>query len=190
MQQVAASKWEGSSPRMRGAHHVRKRREARLGIIPAYAGSTSPRSAAAARCGDHPRVCGEHEMGFACGKCCVGSSPRMRGARAWSRPPQSGRRIIPAYAGSTSCRARTRASGRDHPRVCGEHHLADLFPPPVAQAGPRRVPQLGYRVGVAVVESDEGLDCDLSLFGAEHAASFLSRFGPRSPPQSQVESQA
>ena len=35
-----------------------------------------------------------------------------------------------------------------------------------------------------VTESDEGLDCDPSLFGAEHAASFLSRFGPRFPSQS------
>ena len=49
---------------------------------------------------------------------------------------------------------------------------------------PRRVPQLRNRVCVAMIESDEGLDCDPSLFGAEHAASFLSRFGPRFPPQS------
>lgn len=41
---------------------------------------------------------------------------------------------------------------------------------------PRRVPQLRNRVCVAMIESDEGLDCDPSLFGAEHAASFLSRF--------------
>ena len=59
-----------------------------------------------------------------------------------------------------------------------------VFPPPAVQRVPVGVAQLGYRVGVAVVESDEGLDCDPSLFGAEHAASFLSRFGPRFPPQS------
>ncbi|MFQ6859413.1 hypothetical protein [Collinsella sp.] len=38
---------------------------------------------------------------------------------------------------------------------------------------------------MAMIESDEGLDRDPSLFGAEHAASFLSRFGSGSPPQSQ-----
>ncbi|MST60236.1 hypothetical protein [Parafannyhessea umbonata] len=47
---------------------------------------------------------------------------------------------------------------------------------------------LGYRVGVAVAESDEGLDCDPSLFGSEHTAPFLSRFGPRFPPQSPYRS--
>lgn len=50
---------------------------------------------------------------------------------------------------------------------------------------PRRVPQLRNRVCVTMIESDEGLDRNPSLFGAEHAASFPSRFGPGSPPQSQ-----
>lgn len=54
---------------------------------------------------------------------------------------------------------------------------------------PRRVPRLRNRVCMAMIESDEGLDCNPSLFGAEHAASFLSRFGPGSPPQSQTENQ-
>lgn len=50
---------------------------------------------------------------------------------------------------------------------------------------PRRVPQLRNSACMAMIESDEGLDRDPSLFGAEHAASFLSRFGSGSPPQSQ-----
>ena len=41
-----------------------------------------------------------------------------------------------------------------------------------------------FGVGVAVVVFDEGLYRDPSLLRAEHAASFLSRFGPRFPPQS------
>lgn len=49
---------------------------------------------------------------------------------------------------------------------------------------PRRVPQLRNRVCIAMIESDEGLDRNFTLFGAEHAASFPSRFGPRFPPQS------
>ena len=50
----------GSSPRMRGTlcdgiHHVQG-----FGIIPAYAGNTTIDNDGILRCGDHPRVCGEH----------------------------------------------------------------------------------------------------------------------------------
>ena len=50
-----------------------------------------------------------------------GSSPHARGARLSraGRGPESG--IIPACAGSTSWRASTRRSTRDHPRMRGEH---------------------------------------------------------------------
>ena len=75
-----------------------------VGIIPAYAGSTTELHCCASHWRDHPRVCGEHiHMGqnrlFT-----WGSSPRMRGAprRESSRPYRSG--IIPAYAGSTDWR--------------------------------------------------------------------------------------
>ena len=52
----------GSSPHTRGARPGDGRRQGRLGIIPAYAGSTcrAPRQAAAAW--DHPRIRGEHLM--------------------------------------------------------------------------------------------------------------------------------
>ena len=40
MQQVAASKWEGLSPRMRGALYTYAGLEIHHRIIPAYAGST------------------------------------------------------------------------------------------------------------------------------------------------------
>ena len=75
-------------------------------------------------------------------------------------------------------------------RVGGElayRHLAGIpvLVPPVAQARPRRIPQLCDGVGVAMVELDEGLYRDLSLLSAVHAASFLFRFGPGFPPQSQ-----
>ena len=91
----------GSSPRMRGAHLVRIRVVDPEGIIPAYAGSTSCSSRRSARCRDHPRVCGEHATKLMTLICCMGSSPRMRGARdeLASRLRRFG--IIPAYAGST-----------------------------------------------------------------------------------------
>lgn len=75
------------------------------------------------------------------------------------------------------------ASGPDLP-------MLQIVLVPGPERMPRRVPQLRNRVCVAMIESDEGLDCNPSLFGAEHAASFLSRFGPGSPPQSQTENQA
>ena len=70
----------GSSPRMRGALRFRFLLFWRVGIIPAYAGSTlSGRSSCVAR-GDHPRVCGEHVSSKPQRKIPSGSSPRMRGA--------------------------------------------------------------------------------------------------------------
>ena len=35
--------------------------------------------------------------------------------------------IIPAYAGSTGSRCRSRCLERDHPRVCGEHSIPGVF---------------------------------------------------------------
>ena len=73
------------------------------GIIPAYAGSTT--------------------YGGPLPVLRQGSSPRMRGAlaKAIHRGPTYG--IIPAYAGSTTPSCSPQLSGRDHPRVCGEHRM-------------------------------------------------------------------
>ena len=54
------ARYPGSSPRMRGAPHGRAGRAGRLGIIPAYAGSTSSHPPPRGHNWDHPRVCGEH----------------------------------------------------------------------------------------------------------------------------------
>ena len=80
MQQVAASKWEGSSPRMRGARTVTARRQSHVRIIPAYAGSTDCDCMPSIARQDHPRVCGEHIIGFLIFLGIMESSPRMRGA--------------------------------------------------------------------------------------------------------------
>ena len=72
--------FEGSSPRMRGAHININPTVTMHRIIPAYAGSTRAGARHGGSTGDHPRVCGEHGemiMGFTC---LWGSSPRMRGA--------------------------------------------------------------------------------------------------------------
>ena len=112
---------EGSSPHTRGAHDPNRSFGEKMGIIPAYAGSTDIHGGHARRGRDHPRIRGEHGDYNGDMRKLDGSSPHTRGAPAvW---PVHRRRpgIIPAYAGST---ARTRSPlwiDRDHPRIRGEH---------------------------------------------------------------------
>ena len=55
--------------------------------------------------------------------CAAGSSPRMRGARRGLHGLKLCAGIIPAYAGSTKVWVKLMPVRRDHPRVCGEHHV-------------------------------------------------------------------
>ena len=96
----------GSSPHTRGALLFHHQLQHRLGIIPAYAGSTPPSSAIRANHRDHPRIRGEHRR-------------RLVGDRR-------GGRIIPAYAGSTTGPAPRRPRRGDHPRIRGEHLIVPL----------------------------------------------------------------
>ena len=111
----------GSSPRMRGTRQERVERRGRLGIIPAYAGNTGRDRIRLHPPRDHPRVCGEHHGAVEPRNCHPGSSPRMRGTLAPSRPRCRRTGIIPAYAGNTFLARLSSCSCRDHPRVCGEH---------------------------------------------------------------------
>ena len=86
---------------MRGAPEAGPNYFLVVGIIPAYAGSTPLANVATNRHRDHPRVCGEHDLGVTRLAAVVGSSPRMRGARRAVAAPIHAPRIIPAYAGST-----------------------------------------------------------------------------------------
>ena len=123
----------GSSPHVRGARHGDARPAAGLGIIPACAGSTKAEWTDLISRGDHPRMCGEHEVGFEPFPVLAGSSPHVRGAR-WSRWPDASRcGIIPACAGSTMLPARCPVRARDHPRMCGEHK--DVTTEQIVQAG-------------------------------------------------------
>ena len=102
--------------------------EHRIGIIPAYAGNTCYRRQTAPRRRDHPRVCGEHRRLLKGFYGHAGSSPRMRGTQDHGRGGEYGGGIIPAYAGNTDI-ARTPLLDRgDHPRVCGEHVMAQNAP--------------------------------------------------------------
>ena len=70
---------------------------------------------------DHPRVCGEHDMGLTEHQDRLGSSPRVRGTRSELHIGGVLHGIIPACAGNTTSTALLIVFGRDHPRMCGEH---------------------------------------------------------------------
>ena len=127
----------GSSPRMRGTPCWRLVSVLVLGIIPAYAGNTPVPARLTFSRRDHPRVCGEHQVCQAHCRSPSGSSPRMRGTLDcdWFDGDVLG--IIPAYAGNTCQSPCQNTSGRDHPRVCGEHALMASKMPVNAGSSPR-----------------------------------------------------
>ena len=112
---------EGSSPHTRGALWNGIRVAAGWRIIPAYAGSTMLPSLALASSQDHPRIRGEHVFLSSSGSFSPGSSPHTRGARGRAPLGRYACGIIPAYAGSTPAGRSWRRTGRDHPRIRGEH---------------------------------------------------------------------
>ena len=107
---------------MRGTRVVKVWILRAAGIIPAYAGNTSP---VLRRCfwpRDHPRVCGEHLPITLPKHVRQGSSPRMRGTPIILPLTVFIHGIIPAYAGNTQNKSIVFVQRRDHPRVCGEHY--------------------------------------------------------------------
>ena len=111
----------GSSPHTRGALEAGAQVYGWQRIIPAYAGSTFDVPSSGGRARDHPRIRGEHWQSHKKSPQSAGSSPHTRGAPLPRQGNEIDRGIIPAYAGSTSSRQPVRGSGRDHPRIRGEH---------------------------------------------------------------------
>ena len=122
---LAASKStpRGSSPHTRGAPGRTRPSRSTGRIIPAYAGSTASAAASTSKRADHPRIRGEHIRPEPQGRTMAGSSPHTRGARRPRPGGARGRRIIPAYAGSTLENAADRVDEQDHPRIRGEHMI-------------------------------------------------------------------
>ena len=149
-----------SSPRMRGARAEHDLVQARLGIIPADAGSTRPLTALAAWSADHPRGCGEHKSRVALRSSPEGSSPRMRGALYCTLITTAIRRIIPADAGSTRQGAPGASLEGDHPRGCGEHVIQSVAAMLTAGSSPRMrgAPhkQAPIAVGKGIIPADAG----------------------------------
>ena len=113
--------FSGSSPHTRGAHSGPFHDVNLLGIIPAYAGSTTSSPPRAAGRGDHPRIRGEHGWPAHHIKPTMGSSPHTRGAPIFDDSDFHFSRIIPAYAGSTTPSWNVTGKPADHPRIRGEH---------------------------------------------------------------------
>ena len=111
----------GSSPHTRGARMETRRGQSQRRIIPAYAGSTPLRPPPSFPPRDHPRIRGEHRRWRVSSRPNPGSSPHTRGAQGFRYAHSTFCRIIPAYAGSTSCANGTSNTPADHPRIRGEH---------------------------------------------------------------------
>ena len=134
---ASATSSSGSSPRMRGTRVVKVWILRAAGIIPAYAGNTSP---VLRRCfwpRDHPRVCGEHLPITLPKHVRQGSSPRMRGTPIILPLTVFIHGIIPAYAGNTQNKSIVFVQRRDHPRVCGEHVIGHDLPSLEQGSSPR-----------------------------------------------------
>ena len=92
---------KGSSPHVRGARQACDDALQESGIIPACAGSTTVGKTKLLFIWDHPRMCGEHELGDFAAFLDQGSSPHVRGARRRQQDHPGSQGIIPACAGST-----------------------------------------------------------------------------------------
>ena len=109
----------GSSPLARGLQGVPLVLAVADRIIPARAGFTAARSAASARCADHPRSRGVYSPLWEYYEKDEGSSPLARGLRARRGGRALGPRIIPARAGFTLLSSEFSAEFSDHPRSRG-----------------------------------------------------------------------
>ncbi len=92
----------GSPPRLRGARTGYWVCAPKIGITPAFAGSTGICATAASAVPDHPRVCGEHLRPVDPRGNRLGSPPRLRGAPRTAPQAPGECRITPAFAGSTA----------------------------------------------------------------------------------------
>ena len=111
----------GSSPRGRGKHERSFLVVGSEGLIPAWAGKTSPGTNVFMRDPAHPRVGGENQTVYKQLSQWSGSSPRGRGKQQGGPGDRCGRRLIPAWAGKTPGPWSLACSRSAHPRVGGEN---------------------------------------------------------------------
>ena len=115
----------GSSPHGRGTSGhpvpgVRRRR-----VIPAWAGNMACPPSPSPPPPGHPRMGGEHGNPRAGPALHFGSSPHGRGTWRAVASSAGDRRVIPAWAGNIWCNGAAARAASGHPRMGGEHFLAD-----------------------------------------------------------------
>ena len=121
----------GSSPRGRGKRPAPGSPSQMRGLIPAWAGKTSPLTTFTTGTWAHPRVGGENGNHLHGAGWIAGSSPRGRGKHRGGSLLWDDTGLIPAWAGKTSMWSRTGQAPGAHPRVGGEN-------------APNRVPSSWY----------------------------------------------
>ena len=129
--------FRGSSPRVRGKHHVAPLGAFGGGLIPACAGKTLSHSGLRPGSPAHPRVCGENSDSSVVGSKCEGSSPRVRGKLLHRNALVPGLGLIPACAGKTSSHMANPLKTPAHPRVCGENLSCVFYWPSSRGSSPR-----------------------------------------------------
>ena len=109
----------GSSPLTRGRLASSGQLNKRVGIIPAYAGSTTQEALETLLAADHPRLRGVDHGGDDLLRINAGSSPLTRGRLFAQLVGLIAGGIIPAYAGSTGAPFGSATIRPDHPRLRG-----------------------------------------------------------------------
>ena len=111
----------GSSPLTRGKRAQFLDGGVLAGLIPTPAGKTHASASVCCRSRAHPRSCGENvsQPVHPCGD--AGSSPLMRGKRAYRRRWQRAWRLIPTHTGKTSSFSWLLRRSAAHPHSRGEN---------------------------------------------------------------------
>ena len=110
----------GSPPRVRGKVARRGLAFSGFGITPACAGKRASSFHSMLTRWDHPRVCGEKQLGKNATDYTLGSPPRVRGKAEVFSFKCHVIGITPACAGKSCDRSGSAPRTGDHPRVCGE----------------------------------------------------------------------
>ena len=127
----------GSSPRGRGKPVTTGATISAPGLIPAWAGKTSPACLSTPPRRAHPRVGGENLMPSQTLETICGSSPRGRGKLILSTDRESQLGLIPARTGKTYGRTASVPSSTAHPRAGGENDPSSLSSTGLFGSSPR-----------------------------------------------------
>ena len=117
----------GSPPPMRGKGTLHQPSCWQIRITPAYAGKSLGSVTCNPVIQDHPRLCGEKAVRLNPLHIVSGSPPPMRGKGKTIGGFHGKWRITPAYAGKrfSGCISEWRV--KDHPRLCGEKCLMNVY---------------------------------------------------------------